>query len=441
MSSCCSQQRLASYVSVSPLPCAHYNQQDDQYFTSTQLINAASSLNFCDNQLDQDPFLINDKSPLWTAPDTNNHQSKLNDVDANCGHLDFAPAFDSFEQMYKDNYTQLLDIVTQFGAGSSSSNTASDLDHDAKLYDYIDVSASTQTEAPLSLAQAEASGWRSTATNGAALQRQQYEQELGYCSSCTLTDAVNAEEVAWPMNAAGPLTEGQKDEMMRMMTIMMGSDALNGAVAGGHDCQLQNVCCNRVAESSDDMMSTSIYRSALMTNMESSINITDEGHRAGLLIERDITSHIVVKREEEDCGRMNELPAISSSDKSMRSMTPSRKRGRQFVPGQRKRFAGASEGHGSAATDKHHDDDVVLVRARRGQATDSHSLAERVRREKIRQRMKLLQELVPGSTKVLGKAAVLEEIINYVRSLQHQIDFLSMKLAANTANSQQRFHF
>lgn len=74
--------------------------------------------------------------------------------------------------------------------------------------------------------------------------------------------------------------------------------------------------------------------------------------------------------------------------------------------------------------------DVVHVRARRGQATDSHSLAERVRREKISQRMKVLQEIVPGCHKVLGKAMMLDEIINYVKSLQKQVEFLSMKLAA-----------
>ncbi|XP_033148437.1 transcription factor bHLH48 isoform X3 [Brassica rapa] len=42
----------------------------------------------------------------------------------------------------------------------------------------------------------------------------------------------------------------------------------------------------------------------------------------------------------------------------------------------------------------------VHVRARRGQATDNHSLAERARREKINARMKLLQELVPGCDKL-----------------------------------------
>ncbi|XP_061346458.1 transcription factor bHLH48-like [Gastrolobium bilobum] len=72
----------------------------------------------------------------------------------------------------------------------------------------------------------------------------------------------------------------------------------------------------------------------------------------------------------------------------------------------------------------------VHVRVRRGQATDSHSLAERARREKINARMKLLQELVPGCNKISGTALVLDKIINHVQSLQHQVEFLSMKLAA-----------
>ncbi|CAA0840722.1 Transcription factor bHLH74 [Striga hermonthica] len=43
--------------------------------------------------------------------------------------------------------------------------------------------------------------------------------------------------------------------------------------------------------------------------------------------------------------------------------------------------------------------------------------------------MKLLQELVPGCNKITGKAVMLDEIINYVQSLQQQVEFLSMKLA------------
>ncbi|KAL9683898.1 hypothetical protein QQ045_021325 [Rhodiola kirilowii] len=83
----------------------------------------------------------------------------------------------------------------------------------------------------------------------------------------------------------------------------------------------------------------------------------------------------------------------------------------------------------SSQTEDGSKDTYIHMRARRGQATNSHSLAERVRREKISERMKLLQELVPGCNKITGKAVMLDEIINYVQSLQQQVEFLSMKLA------------
>ncbi|CAN7122047.1 unnamed protein product [Brassica rapa subsp. narinosa] len=65
------------------------------------------------------------------------------------------------------------------------------------------------------------------------------------------------------------------------------------------------------------------------------------------------------------------------------------------------------------------------VRARRGQATDPHSIAERLRRERIAERMKSLQELVPNTNKT-DKASMLDEIIEYVRFLQLQVKVLSM---------------
>ncbi|KAA8532694.1 hypothetical protein F0562_032727 [Nyssa sinensis] len=74
--------------------------------------------------------------------------------------------------------------------------------------------------------------------------------------------------------------------------------------------------------------------------------------------------------------------------------------------------------------------EVIHVRARRGQATDSHSLAERLRRERINEKLRSLQGLVPGCYKAMGMAVMLDVIINYVRSLQNQIEFLSMKLSA-----------
>ncbi|KAJ8774548.1 hypothetical protein K2173_016994 [Erythroxylum novogranatense] len=78
--------------------------------------------------------------------------------------------------------------------------------------------------------------------------------------------------------------------------------------------------------------------------------------------------------------------------------------------------------------------EVIHVRAKRGQATDGHSLAERVRREKINERLRCLQELVPGCYKTMGMAVMLDVISNYIQSLQNQIEFLSMKLSATSMN-------
>ncbi|KAL5657429.1 hypothetical protein ACJX0J_030592, partial [Zea mays] len=72
--------------------------------------------------------------------------------------------------------------------------------------------------------------------------------------------------------------------------------------------------------------------------------------------------------------------------------------------------------------------DYIHVRARRGEATDNHSLAERVRREKISQRMKLLQDLVLGCNKVVGKAVMLDEIINYVQWVTVESDAVLFRI-------------
>ncbi|XP_020095551.1 transcription factor UNE12 isoform X1 [Ananas comosus] len=65
------------------------------------------------------------------------------------------------------------------------------------------------------------------------------------------------------------------------------------------------------------------------------------------------------------------------------------------------------------------------VRARRGQATDPHSIAERLRRERISERMRALQELVPNTNKT-DRAAMLDEILDYVKFLRLQVKVLSM---------------
>ncbi|KAG6720369.1 hypothetical protein I3842_03G057400 [Carya illinoinensis] len=82
----------------------------------------------------------------------------------------------------------------------------------------------------------------------------------------------------------------------------------------------------------------------------------------------------------------------------------------------------------SSENEQEKQEEVIHVRAKRGQATDSHSLAERVRRQKINYKLRCLQDLVPGCRKTMGMAAMLDEIINYVHSLKNQVEFLSTEL-------------
>ncbi|CAI0400899.1 unnamed protein product [Linum tenue] len=129
------------------------------------------------------------------------------------------------------------------------------------------------------------------------------------------------------------------------------------------------------------------------------------------------------------------LHLISAESSSMNILSPQasesgnkRKNGSRRGGGKRVRSK-EEAGEGCGGNEKLHKE-VVHVRARRGQATDSHSLAERVRRGKINERLRCLQNIVPGCYKTMGMAVMLDEIINYVQSLQNQVEFLSMKLTA-----------
>ncbi|CAF1928448.1 hypothetical protein Bca4012_071811 [Brassica carinata] len=64
------------------------------------------------------------------------------------------------------------------------------------------------------------------------------------------------------------------------------------------------------------------------------------------------------------------------------------------------------------------------TRATKGTATDPQSLYARKRREKINERLKTLQNLVPNGTKV-DISTMLEEAVHYVKFLQLQIKLLS----------------
>lgn len=65
------------------------------------------------------------------------------------------------------------------------------------------------------------------------------------------------------------------------------------------------------------------------------------------------------------------------------------------------------------------------VRAKRGCATHPRSIAERVRRNRISERMRKLQDLVPNMDKQTNTADMLDLAVDYIKSLQNQYKALS----------------
>ncbi|XWS64396.1 hypothetical protein CRYUN_Cryun05aG0001000 [Craigia yunnanensis] len=63
--------------------------------------------------------------------------------------------------------------------------------------------------------------------------------------------------------------------------------------------------------------------------------------------------------------------------------------------------------------------------SKRSRATEVHNLSERRRRDRINEKMRALQELIPNCNKV-DKASMLDEAIEYLKTLQLQVQIMSM---------------
>lgn len=65
------------------------------------------------------------------------------------------------------------------------------------------------------------------------------------------------------------------------------------------------------------------------------------------------------------------------------------------------------------------------MNAKRSRAAEVHNMSERRRRDRINEKMRALQELIPNCNKV-DKASMLDEAIEYLKTLQLQVQIMSM---------------
>ncbi|CAN8311661.1 unnamed protein product [Cochlearia groenlandica] len=66
------------------------------------------------------------------------------------------------------------------------------------------------------------------------------------------------------------------------------------------------------------------------------------------------------------------------------------------------------------------------IGSKRSRSAEVHNLSERKRRDRINEKMRALQELIPNCNKV-DKASMLDEAIEYLKSLQLQVQIMSMQ--------------
>ncbi|PUZ63942.1 hypothetical protein GQ55_3G106200 [Panicum hallii var. hallii] len=85
----------------------------------------------------------------------------------------------------------------------------------------------------------------------------------------------------------------------------------------------------------------------------------------------------------------------------------------------------------SVSPDEDLDDEGGAIRRsasrsnKRSRTAEVHNLSERRRRDRINQKMRALQELIPNCNKI-DKASMLEEAIEYLKTLQLQVQMMSM---------------
>ncbi|XP_078446621.1 uncharacterized protein LOC144715561 isoform X1 [Wolffia australiana] len=78
------------------------------------------------------------------------------------------------------------------------------------------------------------------------------------------------------------------------------------------------------------------------------------------------------------------------------------------------------------STNRRHAGKGRLMNKKRSRSSEVHNLSERRRRDRINEKMRALQELVPCCNKQVDKASMLDEVIEYLKSLQMQVQAMSM---------------
>ncbi|KAJ3688260.1 hypothetical protein LUZ61_017424 [Rhynchospora tenuis] len=146
------------------------------------------------------------------------------------------------------------------------------------------------------------------------------------------------------------------------------------------------------------------------------------------LEQRNVTDRAAVRADEKDTSKKQETMLASSSvcsvnDEVFENTNPKHTGKRKIREGEES-SSNTEELEDESAEEKR----VATGRgasAKKTRAAEVHNLSERRRRERINEKMKALQELIPNCSKA-DKASMLEDAIEYLKTLQLQVQMMSM---------------
>ncbi|CAK9312520.1 unnamed protein product [Citrullus colocynthis] len=240
------------------------------------------------------------------------------------------------------------------------------------------------------------------------------KQDIRSCSSCSTTDN----------SSASVLIPNSSDYFMPIDERNFGSSFFSDVLIEEVDNALAAAAA---AEGEDSSMERFIENNVLLVSHPPPSPVVDSN---GARNKPTVLKRKVNEGDISDNQKKKSL--ISSHGQKKKKKTEERRRGESVE--EEGNTGGASEGQSSISYSSDPEENGSgegnsggfnrKSRASRGSATDPQSLYARKRRERINERLRILQKLVPNGTKV-DISTMLEEAVHYVKFLQLQIKLLS----------------
>ncbi|MCO5587308.1 hypothetical protein L7F22_041256 [Adiantum nelumboides] len=178
--------------------------------------------------------------------------------------------------------------------------------------------------------------------------------------------------------------------------------------------------CSRITDE------VSVRKSSDFSSSASSRGQAGVGHSAGVMPVRFTPVNMEVHSETIAAHGMSDMALAASSGRSLSGTTLST---REASSNSGKRRLEDSESQ-SEDVEGESSFDIKQPRkpssSKRNRAAEVHNLSERNRRNRINEKLKALQDLIPNSSKT-DKASVLDEAIEYMKTLQMQLQMVSMR--------------